>query len=181
MGDINAPRQVLYLVAAFSRYPQALAWGADQAQQRWGEIALKSEPFPLVETSYYDQEMGENQQKQFWAFHQLRSPEELPDWKIESNAWERQYADESGYPEKRPLNLDPGYIAEAKLVLATTKDRNHRIYLRDGIYAEITLHFHQKMWKCWPWTYPDYQRPEYHEFFRKCRDFLRKSLQTQGT
>jgi hypothetical protein len=43
------------------------------------------------------------------------------------------------WPEPRPLNLDPGYLTEAKLVLATTKDRNHRLYLDRGIFAEVTL------------------------------------------
>jgi len=178
MGDIQPPKYVLYIVAAFSRHAEALRWGADRAQETWGEIKLTSEPFPLVETSYYDDEMGPDQKKQFWAFSKLRSPDDLPDWKHQSNAWEEQAASLGNWNEQRPLNLDPGYISEAKLVLATTKDRNHRIFLRDGIYAEVTLHFHQKQWKSWPWTYPDYQRAEYHAFFQECRDYLRAAQQT---
>ena len=176
LGEITPPRMVLPIVAAFSRYPEALQWGRQQAEQCWGEIALTSEPFLLTETTYYDQEMGSDQRKQFWAFGTLRSPEELPQWKCQSNQWEEAYAQKKVWPELRPLNLDPGYISEAKLVLATTKDRDHRIYLRDGIYAEVTLHFRRKAWTSWPWTYPDYQRAEYHEFFDRCREYLRRQI-----
>lgn len=176
MGEITTPRFVLPIVAAFSRYPEALEWGQTQAEKNWGEISLKSEPFLLTETTYYDQEMGPGQRKQFWAFSQLRSPEDLPQWKCQSNQWEVDYAEKKLWPQSRPLNLDPGYISEAKLVLATTKDRDHRIYLRDGIYAEVTLHYRRKAWTAWPWTYPDYQRPEYHAFFDRCRDYLRQQI-----
>lgn len=176
MGEIQDPRKILPIVAAFSRHSEALEWGKSQAEAAWGEIALVSEPFLLTETTYYDQEMGPGQYKQFWAFSQLRSPGDLPDWKRTSNGWEEQYAQTGQWPEERPLNLDPGYISEAKLVLATTKDRDHRIYLRDGIYAEVTLHFRRKAWTSWPWTYPDYQRPEYHEFFDRCRAYLRQQM-----
>ncbi|MHC2067143.1 DUF4416 family protein [Bremerella sp. T1] len=178
MGAIQDPRLVLPIIAAFSRYPEALAWGKQKAEAEWGEIALTSEPFLLTETTYYDKEMGPGQYKQFWAFSELLSPGTLPDWKIQSNKFEETYAQESEWPEQRPLNLDPGYISEAKLVLATTKDRDHRLFLRDGIYAEVTLHYRRKAWTSWEWTYPDYQRSEYHAFFDKCRSYLRQKLNT---
>jgi len=74
----------------------------------------------------------------------------------------------------RPLNLDPGYLTEAKLVLASTKDHAHRIYLGRGIYAEVTLHYQNGRWQSHDWTYPDFQRPDYHLFFSQCRDFFRR-------
>ncbi len=178
MGDIRPARPVLRIVAAFSRYSDALSWGREQVEAAWGDVALVSQPFPLVETNYYDQEMGTGQLKQFWALADLQPPEALADWKQKSNEWEAEYIARGLWPEPRPLNLDPGYLSEAKLVLATTKDRDHRIYLRDGIYAEVTLHYRRKRWTTWPWTYPDYQRAEYHEFFDQCRVYLRQSLQS---
>jgi hypothetical protein len=77
----------------------------------------------------------------------------------------------------RPLNLDPGYLELAKLVLASTKDHAHRIYLGQGIHAEVTLQYRQKAgWQPQPWTFPDYRRADYHEFFDRCREYLHRRL-----
>jgi hypothetical protein len=102
----------------------------------------------------------------------------LPARKHQTNAWEDEYRSSHSHPELRPLNLDPGYVTEAKLVLATTKDRDHRLYLADGIFGEVTLFFRQGAWQSRPWTYPDYQRAEYHQFLTQCREFLRVKLRS---
>jgi hypothetical protein len=75
--------------------------------------------------------------------------------------------------EPRPLNLDPGYLTPAKLVLASTKDHAHRIYLSRGIYAEVTLFYKDRHWQPREWTFPDYRRADYQEFFSQCRAYLR--------
>ena len=174
MGQIATHRPVLLIAAAFSRHPEALDWGKQQAEQAWGSVALASDLFDHHETHYYDASMGEGLKKTFWAFERLVDPAELPDLKRHTNILEDVYKQVMDHPVPRPLNLDPGYLTEAKLVLASTKDRDHRIYLRDGIYAEGTLYFHQGTWKTRPWTYPDYQRADYHEFFSRCREYLRR-------
>ena len=85
--------------------------------------------------------------------------------------WEEEYATTTEWPESRPLNLDPGYVTDAKLVLASTKNHAHRIYLDSGIYAEVTLYYQGRQWKHWNWTYPDYRRSDYYEFFTSCREY----------
>src|SRR3954470_12481088 len=174
MGQIASHRNVLLIAAAFSRYPEALDWGKLQAEQAWGSIALASDLFDHQETRYYDVSMGIGLKKTFWAFERLIDPAGLASLKLRTNMLEDTYKQVMDRPEPRPLNMDPGYLTEAKLVLASTKDRDHRIYLRDGIYAEGTLYFHQGTWKTRPWTYPDYQRADYHEFFSRCREYLRR-------
>jgi hypothetical protein len=174
MGEILPHRPVLRIVAAFSRYDEALAWGRARCEQAFGPIALESERFEHHETQYYTASMGEGLRKTFWAFESLVDPAELVAAKIATNAWEAEYAAEANKPEARPLNLDPGYITEAKLVLASTKDRDHRLYLERGIFAENTLFFRGGTWQLRPWTYPDYQRADYHLFFTRCRDYLRQ-------
>ena len=77
-----------------------------------------------------------------------------------------------GKPGPRHLNLDRGYLTPAKLVLASTKDHAHRIYLRDGIFAEVTLVYRQRKWQPLEWTYPDYRRDDYQAFFTQCREWL---------
>jgi hypothetical protein len=93
--------------------------------------------------------------------------------------WEAEYQSLVRGPEQRPLNLDPGYITLAKLVLASTKDFAHRLYLGRGIYAEITLHFRSGAWQPTQWTYPDYRRPDFQRFFVECRESLKRSQTRQ--
>jgi len=180
MGEIQSPRPALLLLAAFSRYPEALNWARLSGCEKWGAIALESGHFPFDDTTYYEASMGPRLLKVFFVFEQLIDPEQIVAIKRYSNKLEEHYRDTHHHQESRPLNLDPGYLTEAKLVLATTKDRDHRIYLGDGIYAEGTLHFSHGQWKSRPWTYPDYRREDYHRFFSQCRVFLRERLRAQN-
>ena len=118
--------------------------------------------------------MGTDLKKTFFGFESLIDPARLVELKETTNQWEADYQRLARHAESRPLNLDPGYLTEAKLILASTKDRDHRIYLDHGIYAENTLYFHHGAWRSRPWTYPDYQRADYHQFFGLCRDYLRR-------
>jgi hypothetical protein len=172
MGDIHSPALVLPLLAAFSRYDEALAWGRARAESFWGPVALESLAFDFVETDYYQASMGPGLKKQFFAFQKLADPGELIAWKLTANAWEAEYSSLARHAEPRPLNLDPGYVAPGKLVLASTKDFAHRIYLGQGIYAEVTLHFRQHRWEHHQWTFPDYRRADYQAFFSRCREQL---------
>lgn len=173
MGAITEPRPVLLILAVFSRYDVALEWSRRIAEERWGPVALTSQVFSFDDTTYYEKTMGRDLKKVFFAFERLVDPTELIEAKRFTNDLEVQFAAENDYEEQRPLNLDPGYVTEAKLVLATTKDRDHRLYLGRGIFAEVTVHYYRGNWTTHPWTYPDYQSAEYHEFLTQCRDYLR--------
>jgi hypothetical protein len=174
MGDVLDPAPVLLVLAAFSRHDAALDWSRQRAVEAWGPLALESQRFAFVETDYYALTMGAGLKKCFWAFENLIDPATLVERKLQANAWEADYARDSGHAEHRPLNLDPGYLTPAKLVLASTKDHAHRIYLSRGIYAEVTLFFKDRRWHERDWTFPDYRRADYQQFFTACRDRLRK-------
>jgi hypothetical protein len=178
MAEPQPHRPVLLILAAFSRYPAALDWARQTSEDAWGPVALASERFDHRETNYYEKAMGPDLMKTFFAFESLVDPADLVACKETSNQWESDYQQVARHPEPRPLNLDPGYLTEAKLVLASTKDRDHRLYLDRGIYAENTLYFHHGAWQNRPWTYPDYQRADYHQFFLRCREYLRQRYGT---
>ena len=190
MGDIHQPKPVLLILAAFSCDPAAMDWARATAVDAWGPVALSSDAFDFTETDYYQATMGAKLKKQFLAFERLGDPGDLPRIKRQTNEWEAVYAkmESQGRGGKggseqdirRPLNLDPGYITEAKVVLASTKDHAHRIYLADGIYAEVTLHFQNRKWRHRDWTFPDYRRDDYHAFFTECRDYLRTRRRKGG-
>ncbi|MEM7781730.1 MAG: DUF4416 family protein [Planctomycetota bacterium] len=177
MGEINLPRPVLLVTAVSSRYDECFDWTKGQLQQAWGKVQFESPRFEFSETKFYRQEMGVDLKKQLLAFEALVDPVSLAQRKIFSNQLEERLKSDREYPESRPLNIDPGYMTEAKLVLATTKNRDHRIYLQQGIYAEITLFYQGKKWNSSRWTYPDYCRHDFQEFFDLCRNWLRERYQ----
>lgn len=172
MGAIHEPLPALSIVAVSSRHDEAFDWARGQIEAAFGPLALASDAFAFTETDYYAATMGTNLEKQFFACERLFDPGELASVKRRTNEWEAAYAALGRHAEPRPLNLDPGYITPAKLVLASTKDHAHRLYLMDGVYAEVTLVFRGKQWRPMDWTYPDYRRGDYQAFFTRCREFL---------
>jgi len=176
MGDISEPTLVLPLLAAFSRHEAALAWARSKTEDAWGPVALESEPFEFVETDYYEPTRGAGIKKIFWVYERLVDPATLITIKRQTNDWEAEYAAASDHEESRPLNLDPGYLTLGKLVLASTKDHAHRIYLGQGIYGEVTLQYRGNQWQEGDWTFPDYRRADYHAFFSEARGHLRGRL-----
>ncbi len=180
MAVPKPPPFTLQLVAIFSAHDAALQWARERIEGSWGTVSLASEPFDHSETKYYATEMGEGLKKQFLVIDGSYDPACLADAKLESNRWEAEFATRAqaapsgaNYPEARPVNIDPGYLTLTKLVLASAKDRAHRIYLRDGIYAEECLYY-LKGWQARPWTYPDYQRADFHAFFEEARNYLKR-------
>jgi hypothetical protein len=176
MASARTPDPVLLVVAAFSRHAEALALGRGELERLFGPVGLDAPPFAFDETDYYEPAMGPGLQKQFLAFRELVAPDELAAIKLRTNALEDQLARSARFPEARPLNLDPGVLTLGKLVLATTKDQAHRIYLRDGIFAEVTLRYQAGAFTPWPWTYADYRRPEVHAFLLSARAYYHERL-----
>jgi hypothetical protein len=164
----------LLLIAAFARHGEALDWAKARAVADFGPLALESQTLSFDETDYYAPTMGAR----------LVDPGQLAEIKRLTNGWESEYANvgRNATPSdtdaaRRPLNLDPGYLDLAKLVLASTKDHAHRIYLGQGIHAEVTLQYRQKAgWQPQPWTFPDYRRADYHAFFDRCREYLHRRI-----
>ena len=179
MGAIRIPQPVLLFMAVFSPDASAFEWTQKHAEAQWGALALESETFPFETfTDYYAKTMGTMLPKRLWAFENLITPDTLPSIKRSTNDWEDKFKLVTACSVERPLNIDPGYIDLGKLILASTKDHAHRIYLSDGIFAETTLMYTQKQWKPLPWTYPDYQSTGYQKFLTQCREYL-KSKRTK--
>lgn len=176
MATPRSPALALFVVAAFSRHEDAFVAARAELERSFGPVALTSEPFAFDQTAYYEPTMGPGLLKRLWAFHDLIVPDRLPELKHHTNALEASLASRGGYPEARPINLDPGYLVLGKFLLATTKDQAHRVYLRDGIYAEVTLRYHAGAFRPWDWTYADYRLPEVLAFLEEARTFYRGRL-----
>ncbi|MDO4550276.1 MAG: DUF4416 family protein [Planctomycetia bacterium] len=178
MGEIHCPLPVLPISAVFTRHEEALLWAKTRMEREWGKIILQSEGVSFSQTRYYEASMGAGLMKYLFALEPVMDPARLVEMKHQSNLWEEEFAEfcrqqKSGeIPEERPLNMDPGYVDLGKLVLASTKDYAHRIYLDRGIYAEITLFYRHKKWESHPWTFPDYGSGIYDDFLNRCREIL---------
>ncbi len=136
-------------------------------ENKFSSIEQKSPPYKFSSfTGYYTDEMGEDLRKNFVVFTSLIDPAELPAIKIITNLIETEYL----VNDRRQLNLDPGYITQAKLVLATTKNYSHRVYLGQGIFGDVHMHYQKGQYRPNPWTYPDYQAEPNVKFFGEVRE-----------
>jgi len=180
MGRIKAPKPAKLICGLISGDPDLMARARALLARHFGQIDAVSEIWPFEHTDYYEPEMGPDLKRQFVSFADLIRPDRIAEIKRLTNELEQRLAEETLWPTGRPVNLDPGYITLSKLVLATTKDYSHRIYLQAGIYAEVTLRYEHGRWVPWPWTYPDYAAETYHDFFIKVRDLLKRQLDEQS-
>ena len=171
MGQVHPPEPAKLIVGMLSAFPAGFDLARDALIRHYGPIDVESDPIPFAFTTYYDREMGPNLLRKFLAFERLIDPGILADVKLLTNRLEGELAPAITSAVPRPINLDPGYITPAKLVLASTKDFSHRIYLRDGVYAEVTLHYEKGgTFRAWPWTFPDFrENARYHEFLLEAR------------
>ena len=124
--------------------------------------------------------MGQGLLKRFLVFDAFFSPDCLPEVKNFTIRLEKELIENQKYPEDRPLNLDPGLLQLGKFLLATTKDQAHRIYLRDNIFAEVTLRYQRTGFAPWPWTYADYQEPALLAFLDDSRALLHRKIQADA-
>ena len=132
---------------------------------------------PILEfdefSQYYSKEMGSGLKRLWVSFRGTIDPESIVDLKLISNEIEHKYSVEG----KRTINIDPGYVSLTNLVLVTTKNYSHRIYLGKGIYGEVTLIYRKKEgFVPLQWTYPDYRTPVALDFFNKVRTKLFEEL-----
>ncbi|MBU1044673.1 MAG: DUF4416 family protein [Candidatus Omnitrophica bacterium] len=171
MEQIVKQEKVRLIIGLIARQ-EFLNIAHDRLLKVFGGIDYKSEILEFDSTRYYANEMGTGLKRQFISFSNLICPEELPSIKLKTNKIEREFFSNQN---NRFVNIDPGYLSLSKLVLATTKDHQHRIYLDKGIFAEVTLRYRDKTFRPWPWTYADYCKPEYIKIF----NFIRNQLFTQ--
>lgn len=137
-----------------------------ELQAQFGACDLISPSYCFSEISpYYDAEMRGKVFRKLMSFTQCRNPQELAEIKCYTNALEQSVSLEGN----RCVNLDPGFVSCGRLSLATTKNAGHRIPLRDGIYAELTLFYARGAWHPFPWTYMDFKLPQVHDFLLEVR------------
>ncbi len=169
MWELKEPRPVKLIVGILASEERCLTAAREGLASVLGTIDLVSDIWTFDQTDYYAAQIGPHILRQFVSVERLIDPGQLAAIKHQTNSLEKQLAATLGTPFPRPANLDPGTIEPSKLVLATTKNYAHRIYIGDRMYAEVTLVFDKGQWRPLPYTYPDYYRQEYFDFFCQVR------------
>ncbi len=182
MGEPRIPIPVKLFVGMLSPEIGLFDICADLLSAEYGSIDFQSEVLPWGMSDYYHEEMGAGLLRKFIFFDRLVDPAMLANTKLLTNSIEARYSATIGTAVRRRINLDPGYVSEAKVVLASTKDFFHRVYLSMGIYAEVTLHYSArgKTFLSFEHTYPDFRTKESIDLFNKAREMLRTKLHRKG-
>ena len=173
MGQISSLRPSKLIIGLIYRDILIKDKAVSILKKRFGKIDFQSHELDFNYTDYYFSEMGRPLKRLFIGFEKLISEEKLAEIKIYTNSLEERLSREG----KRRINIDPGFLSAGKLILATTKNYNHRIYLKKGIFAEVTLFYKKDGFHPWPWGYPDYQSKEYLDIFNAIRQIYLKQIE----
>jgi hypothetical protein len=167
MWRLNEPIPVKLIIGILAANRQCLHAATECMTSKFGRADLTSEVWPFESTDYYKDETGPRILRQFVSIERLIDPGRLVKIKLKTNKLEQKLSKTLGIPLPRPVNLDPGFIEPSKLVLATTKNYSHRIYIGKKMYAEVTLIFDKGRWQPLAHTYPDYREQNYFDFFER--------------
>jgi hypothetical protein len=172
MGKLTSPEQVKLIIGFIFQNEGFLKKTEGILRRHFGPIDFESPILPFNYTDYYRKEFGSGLSRKFIAFKKLIPSHSLAAIKILTNKIENGFSQK----DQRRINIDPGYLTMAKLVLASTKDYNHRIHLNKGIFAEITLTYQNKSFQPLEWTYPDYRSGEYIRVFQQIRNIYAQQI-----
>ncbi len=165
MGNPLKHIPVKLIVGFISSKPSQFISARHILEKKFGKIDKETPLLDFSHTHYYEREFGKNLKRKFLSFKNLIPLKENYGIKLYTNKIEEKLSENNA----RTINIDPGYISLAKLVLFTTKNRSHRIYIDKGIYGDLELHFIKKSFQPLQWTYPDYRTQGYIGFFNSIR------------
>jgi hypothetical protein len=178
MWELHDPQPVKLIIGILAANETALAEAVKAISKSFGVIDLTSDVWPFTQTDYYKDELGPNALRQFVSLEKPIDPGKLAQIKHDTNSLEQQLADSLTLSLPRPVNLDPGIIEPSKLILASTKNFSHRIYIGNKMFAEVTLMYEKGHWRHFEFTFPDYRQSCYQDFFTKVRTRLLEQLKT---
>ncbi len=176
MGKICGPLPVKLVIGMFSKEASVCERALKILEKKFAKKDFASSFLDFRQTDYYEKEMGTDLKRRFVSFARLINAKQLPKIKCYTNSVENTFS--LGH-SRRLINIDPGYVTLSKLVLATTKNFAHRIYVGDGIFEEITLTYKNKSFVPNPWTYPDYKSEDYIKIFNSIREKYRNQLESR--
>ncbi len=168
MAEIKAFLPVKLICGVIFSQEKHVQKATERLVQYFGLADSRSPDFEFDLTDYYEPQMGKGLKRTFLSFQDLIPPERLSEIKVQTNQLEEEIQ-QAFKADRRILNLDPGYLTPAALIMATAKDFSHRIPLAHGIYAHLEFLFTKTGIRRLDWTYPDYVREGYQAYFLAAR------------
>ena len=150
--------------------PQWLLKAKSEIKRQSWEIENQSQEFAFDQTDYYSKEMGDGLKRCFLSIKGLQSLEFSAEWKLKTLEIEKQLSNKG----KRRINLDPGYLDLSRVVLLSAKEGSHKIYLRNGVWADLVLVKDKGGYRNLEWTFPDIRTGHYNDFFLQIRAEFKK-------
>jgi len=176
MSHPKEPEPVKLICSLFSAEEDLIHWVIGELEEFLGPVDWKSPPLFFDKSRFYEPEMGWPLHRRFVSFRDLIGPGQIVDIKLKTNEIEARYS----LKGRRRINIDPGYVAPERFILATGKNYTHRIYLDRGIYADLTLIYRKGSYRPLEWTYPDYASLEFIRLFNEIRMNYMKQLREGG-
>ena len=168
MSQRSIPLPGKLVISSFFREERILSTLLPLLSEVVGEVQFAGPLMPFDRTEYYYAEMGEPLFRRFLVASNLISRDALPEIKIRIEEIERKLSDNG----QRAVNIDPGLLTPENFILATGKNFSHRIYLGEGVFADLTLIFQKGEYRPLPWTYPDYASLEIRTLLKELRSSL---------
>ena len=168
----NHPEDAVIFTASLFSSQEVFNNAAPRLKGLFGHVYYESPPLNWNFSTYYNGELGAPLYRQFMFFEKLVDPVFLVDAKLAMCEIEKEFSTGGN----RQINLDPGYMSLAKVVLASRKNYSHRIYLGRGVFCELELFYQEGRFNPLPYTYFDYRDDHFLAFFTKARLLLKKKL-----
>jgi Domain of unknown function (DUF4416) len=168
MAEIKDFQPVKFICGIIFSKEEYLQRAEGRLVELYGPPDSRSPHFDFDLTDYYEPQMGKNLKRIFLSFLDLIPPEQLSEIKGRTNRLEQEIRRE-WKADLRIVNLDPGYLTAAALIMATAKDFSHRVPLSQGIYAHLEFLFTKTGIRRLDWTYPDFLKEAYQKYFMSVR------------
>jgi hypothetical protein len=166
MSIPKIPSKAKLVISFISKSEELINSCIEKAAEKFSPPDYVSGFIDFTHTHYYEDEFGGGLKRRFAAFSKLFDRKDIVKAKKFTNVLEN----ETAHNGKRKINIDPGFLSIENFILATGKNFTHRVYLKDGIFADLTLIFTKNDFKELAWTYPDYKERAVKDMLIKIRE-----------
>ncbi|MEW6051722.1 MAG: DUF4416 family protein [Candidatus Zixiibacteriota bacterium] len=172
MARVQRPEPGRLVISVTHSSLDALSDALTMLEKRFGRVQFETSDIPHSNGKLYAEEMGSRLQRRFFSFEKPVPREDLVDIKAACHRIESQLGDHVDDFTFRTVNVDPCILTACSLVMGCHREYGHRIYIRDGVFAELVLVYSRGQYVRLPWTDPDFCHDDAIDLFIRTRESL---------